>query len=119
MRQNQEALKGSRTLTTRFVPPAVFLFSLFFLVLILYNHSCCPSVLCSNPLQSRKYYFLSEEAEDDLNQRCRDLEHQVRGGGGGVSVEHAQCKPLNCSVAGLLVSLGVMKFGVKNSALPW
>ncbi|XP_023691929.2 protein Hook homolog 2-like isoform X1 [Paramormyrops kingsleyae] len=27
--------------------------------------------------QSRKYYFLSEEAEDDLNQRCRDLEHQL------------------------------------------
>uniref|UniRef100_A0A669DT34 Hook microtubule tethering protein 2 n=1 Tax=Oreochromis niloticus TaxID=8128 RepID=A0A669DT34_ORENI len=30
-------------------------------------------------LQSRKYYFLSEEADekDDLSQRCRDLEHQV------------------------------------------
>uniref|UniRef100_A0A8C4IIH1 Hook microtubule tethering protein 2 n=1 Tax=Dicentrarchus labrax TaxID=13489 RepID=A0A8C4IIH1_DICLA len=29
--------------------------------------------------QSRKYYFLSEEADEkeDLNQRCRDLEHQV------------------------------------------
>ncbi|XP_048846927.1 protein Hook homolog 2-like [Brienomyrus brachyistius] len=27
--------------------------------------------------QSRKYYFLSEDAEDDLNQRCRDLEHQL------------------------------------------
>uniref|UniRef100_A0A669DPS6 Hook microtubule tethering protein 2 n=1 Tax=Oreochromis niloticus TaxID=8128 RepID=A0A669DPS6_ORENI len=29
--------------------------------------------------QSRKYYFLSEEADekDDLSQRCRDLEHQV------------------------------------------
>lgn len=30
-------------------------------------------------LQSRKYYFLSEEADEkeDLSQRCRDLEHQV------------------------------------------
>lgn len=30
-------------------------------------------------LQSRKYYFLSEEAYDkeDLSHRCRDLEHQV------------------------------------------
>uniref|UniRef100_A0A669B375 Hook microtubule tethering protein 2 n=1 Tax=Oreochromis niloticus TaxID=8128 RepID=A0A669B375_ORENI len=30
-------------------------------------------------LQSRKYYFLSEEADekDDLSQRCRDLEHQL------------------------------------------
>ncbi|XP_051244136.1 protein Hook homolog 2 [Dicentrarchus labrax] len=29
--------------------------------------------------QSRKYYFLSEEADEkeDLNQRCRDLEHQL------------------------------------------
>uniref|UniRef100_A0A667ZFI3 Hook microtubule tethering protein 2 n=1 Tax=Myripristis murdjan TaxID=586833 RepID=A0A667ZFI3_9TELE len=29
--------------------------------------------------QSRKYYFLSEEADEkeDLSQRCRDLEHQV------------------------------------------
>uniref|UniRef100_A0A672H081 Calponin-homology (CH) domain-containing protein n=1 Tax=Salarias fasciatus TaxID=181472 RepID=A0A672H081_SALFA len=29
--------------------------------------------------QSRKYYFLSEEADekDDLSQRCRDLQHQV------------------------------------------
>ncbi|XP_039467106.1 protein Hook homolog 2 isoform X2 [Oreochromis aureus] len=29
--------------------------------------------------QSRKYYFLSEEADekDDLSQRCRDLEHQL------------------------------------------
>uniref|UniRef100_A0A8C4IJB4 Hook microtubule tethering protein 2 n=1 Tax=Dicentrarchus labrax TaxID=13489 RepID=A0A8C4IJB4_DICLA len=35
-----------------------------------------PLVLC---LQSRKYYFLSEEADEkeDLNQRCRDLEHQL------------------------------------------
>uniref|UniRef100_A0AAQ5Z0S5 Calponin-homology (CH) domain-containing protein n=1 Tax=Amphiprion ocellaris TaxID=80972 RepID=A0AAQ5Z0S5_AMPOC len=33
-------------------------------------------ILC---LQSRKYYFLSEEADEkeDLSQRCRDLEHQV------------------------------------------
>uniref|UniRef100_A0A8D3CIL4 Calponin-homology (CH) domain-containing protein n=1 Tax=Scophthalmus maximus TaxID=52904 RepID=A0A8D3CIL4_SCOMX len=31
------------------------------------------------PLQSRKYYFLSEEADEkqDLSQRCRDLQHQV------------------------------------------
>uniref|UniRef100_A0A673BKY2 Hook microtubule-tethering protein 2 n=1 Tax=Sphaeramia orbicularis TaxID=375764 RepID=A0A673BKY2_9TELE len=30
-------------------------------------------------LQSRKYYFLSEEADEkeDLSQRCRDLEHQL------------------------------------------
>lgn len=30
-------------------------------------------------LQSRKYYFLSEEADEkeDLSRRCRDLEHQV------------------------------------------
>uniref|UniRef100_A0A671YIZ0 Hook microtubule tethering protein 2 n=1 Tax=Sparus aurata TaxID=8175 RepID=A0A671YIZ0_SPAAU len=34
------------------------------------------SPLC---LQSRKYYFLSEEAgeKEDLSQRCRDLEHQL------------------------------------------
>lgn len=33
-------------------------------------------LLCS---QSRKYYFLSEEADEklDLSQRCRDLERQV------------------------------------------
>lgn len=41
------------------------------------------SLLWSNNLclllQSRKYYFLSEEANEkaDLNQRCQDLEHQV------------------------------------------
>ncbi|KAM6905032.1 protein Hook homolog 2 [Xenentodon cancila] len=27
--------------------------------------------------QSRKYYFLSEEADDDLSQRCRDLDRQL------------------------------------------
>lgn len=34
---------------------------------------------CSLSLQSRKYYFLSEEPEEkeNLSQRCRDLQHQV------------------------------------------
>uniref|UniRef100_A0A3Q3E9A4 Hook microtubule tethering protein 2 n=1 Tax=Labrus bergylta TaxID=56723 RepID=A0A3Q3E9A4_9LABR len=47
-------------------PPASLDFSHIFYLL----------VLC---LQSRKYYFLSEEADEkmDLSQRCRDLEHQL------------------------------------------
>lgn len=37
------------------------------------------SSVSTGAVQSRKYYFLSEEADEkeDLNQRCRDLEHQV------------------------------------------
>lgn len=43
----------------------------------------CPFILIEVMFvsQSRKYYFLSEEADEteDLSQRCRNLEHQVGG----------------------------------------
>uniref|UniRef100_A0A669FC05 Hook microtubule tethering protein 2 n=1 Tax=Oreochromis niloticus TaxID=8128 RepID=A0A669FC05_ORENI len=55
------------------VSEPLFLSSWFTLIL--------SNILCLHIfyLQSRKYYFLSEEADekDDLSQRCRDLEHQV------------------------------------------
>uniref|UniRef100_A0A8C6WW94 Hook microtubule-tethering protein 2 n=1 Tax=Neogobius melanostomus TaxID=47308 RepID=A0A8C6WW94_9GOBI len=39
----------------------------------------CASISCLVSIQSRKYYFLSEEAgeKEDLSQRCRDLQHQL------------------------------------------